>query len=161
MKGGSFQSSDSIANLLAEMFELFTGHSGLNPDDIAESLDILKDQRVGPGVSFNTEGVQPFPLDRGVEGFDAVIVTGNPLWLKHSCSFFVGFRYARDTYWLPPSLCRISEMNKGFKERAAHNSICRRFLGKPDGSRAIRPCHPFYLPLVMYRGAGNAVHGRR
>jgi len=32
------------------MFELFTGHSGLNPDDIAESLDILKDQRVGPGV---------------------------------------------------------------------------------------------------------------
>ena len=79
MKGAVFQPSSNIADLLVEALKLIRRHVvavAVDSDGIVECLDILEDQGVGLGVGLNPEAIQPFPLDQGVEGFDAGIVIG-------------------------------------------------------------------------------------
>ncbi len=46
----------------------------VNPDGVVESLDVLKDQGISPVKRLNTEAIQPFPFNQGVEGFDTGVV---------------------------------------------------------------------------------------
>ena len=48
----------------------------VEPDGVVKSLNVLEDQGVSLGMSFNTETVQPFPFDQGVEGFDTGVIVG-------------------------------------------------------------------------------------
>ena len=62
----------------------------VNPDGVVESLDILKDQGISPVEGLNTEAVQPFPLDQGVEGFDAGVIVGITLVAVAQLELFGG-----------------------------------------------------------------------
>ena len=62
----------------------------VNPDGVVESLDVLKDQGVSPVKGLNTEAVQPFPLDQGVEGFDASVIIGTALVTVAQLELFGG-----------------------------------------------------------------------
>ena len=48
----------------------------VNPDGVIEGLNVFEDQPVCLVMSLDPETIQPFPLDQGVEGFDAGVVVG-------------------------------------------------------------------------------------
>ena len=43
----------------------------VNPNSVVESLNILENQLARLVMGLDSEAIQPFPLDQGVEGFDA------------------------------------------------------------------------------------------
>ena len=68
----------------------------VDSDGIVEGLDVLEDQFMRLVVGLNAEAIQPFPLDQGVEGFDAGVIVGIALvavaQLELLGCFEVGFR---------------------------------------------------------------------
>ena len=62
----------------------------VNPDGVVEGLDVLKDQGISPVKGLNTEAVQPFPLDQGMEGFDAGVIVGITLVAVAQLELFGG-----------------------------------------------------------------------
>ena len=67
----------------------------VNPDGIVESFNVFEDQPVCLLMGLNPESIQPFPLNQGVEGFDAGVIVRITLvtvaQLERVGCFTVGF----------------------------------------------------------------------
>ena len=48
----------------------------VDPDSVVKGFDVLKDQPVRLIMGLDPEAVQPFPLNQGVERFDAGVIVG-------------------------------------------------------------------------------------
>ena len=94
MKGAVVSTSGCVAYLLVEAFKLIWGPIvavAVNPDGIVESFNVFEDQPVCLLMGFNPETIQPFPLNQGVEGFDAGIIIGITLVAVAKLELLRGF----------------------------------------------------------------------
>ena len=63
----------------------------VNPDGVIEGLNVFEDQPVCLVMSLDPETIQPFPLDQGVEGFDAGVIVGITLVAVAQLELLRGF----------------------------------------------------------------------
>ena len=63
----------------------------VNPDGIVESFNVFEDQPVCLLMGLNPESIQPFPLNQGVEGFDAGVIVRITLVTVAQLELFGGF----------------------------------------------------------------------
>ena len=66
-----------MRSFLVQLFVFVRRHIitvAVNPDGIVESFNVFEDQPVCLLMGLNPESIQPFPLNQGVEGFDAGVI---------------------------------------------------------------------------------------
>jgi len=63
----------------------------MDPDSVIEGFDVFENQFVGMTIIGNLKPIQPFPLDQGMEGFDAGVIVRVAFMAVAELELFRGF----------------------------------------------------------------------